>query len=422
MTSARQQEAYARWLKPSGYLHLMCLLALFPCQGVADDGPNPLNLTVQTSAPASQPVQSIKEASDPEDVDPSEKSPPNQGLFHYGAYLDLSYPLNFNTSAPHPWRDKLTTNRLNEFSPNLGMVYFRKDLSEASRWGVELAGQAGYDTSGEIPGSSRLGGAEVLQYVSRANVSYLAPIGRGLTITAGLFNSFIGYESFLAKDNPNYTRSWMSDYSPYFMMGLSAQYPLSDKIGLGFYLLNDWNYLGYVNDQPKYGAQLTWQLSTQLKWTQNVFFGPEQANTSLKFWRGFSDTQLQWSDSDYSVGFAYDVGTEQLASNHLQAFWTGTALFTRWHIAGPWSVALRPELYWDPNGAITGHIQFIKAITSTVEYALPTAPLKSVVRAEYRYDNSTGQQGGFYGSGGVYGPLVPGQSSIFFALLVSYDK
>jgi hypothetical protein len=317
----------------------------------------------------------------------------------------------------------LTTNQLNEVSPNMGMFYLRKDVSETSPWGVELAGQAGYDTSGQVPSSSRLGGADVLQYVSRANISYLAPIGSGLTITAGLFNSFIGYESFYAKDNPNYTRSWISDYSPYFMMGLNLQYHVNDKIGLGFYLLNDWNYLAYVNSQPKYGAQLTWQLTPQFKLTENLFFGPEQTDTSLKYWRGFWDTQLQWSDSaDFSVTLVYDVGTEKLASNNLQTFWNGAALFTRWNVFGPWTVALRPELYWDPNGNMTGHVQFIKAITTTIDYALPTAPLKSLLRTEFRYDNSSGQQGGFYGSGGVNGPLIPGQSTLFFSVLVSYDK
>jgi hypothetical protein len=370
----KHTESNDRRSKPRCYLQFLFILILMPCQGFADD----------------QNVQA------------------NQDLLHYGAYLDLSFPLNFDVSGPHPWRDKLTTNQLNEVSPNMGMFYFRKDVSEASPWGVELAGQAGYDTSGQVPSSSRLGGANVLQYVSRVNVSYLAPIGSGLTITAGLFNSFIGYESFYAKDNPNYTRSWISDYTPYFLMGVSLQYHVNDAIGLGFYLLNDWNYLAYVNSQPKYGTQLTWQLTPQVKLTENLFFGPEQTDTSLlKYWRGFSDTQLQWSESDYSVALVYDAGTERLASNDLQTFWTGTALFTRWNFSGPWSVALRPELYWDPNGNMTGHVQFIKAITSTVEYALPTAPLKSLLRAEFRYDNSTGQQGGFYGSGGVNGPLVP---------------
>lgn len=71
---------------------------------------------------------------------------------------------------------------------------------------MELGGQAGYDTDGQLPAQPRLPWADGLRYVSRANISYLAPIGNGLKLTAGLFNSFIGYESFYAKDNPNYTR------------------------------------------------------------------------------------------------------------------------------------------------------------------------------------------------------------------------
>ena len=80
-----------------------------------------------------------------------------------------------------------------------------------------------------------------------------------------------------------------------------------------------------------------------------------------------------------------------------------------------------PELYWDPNGALTGSIQFIKAITTTLEYQLTKGGFNNRLRLEYRYDNSTGQQGGFYGAGGENGPLVTGQSTIFFAILLSFD-
>lgn len=62
-------------------------------------------------------------------------------------------------------------------------------------------------------------GYDVLRYVSRANLSYRLPVGNGLNLTARLMNSFIGFESFYAKDNPNYTRGWIADYSPYFLMG-----------------------------------------------------------------------------------------------------------------------------------------------------------------------------------------------------------
>lgn len=47
------------------------------------------------------------------------------------------------------------------------------------------------------------------------------------------------------------------------------------------------------------------------------------------------------------------IGIERSAdaSSQVQTMWTGSALFTRWNVYGPWSVGLRPELYWDPNGA-----------------------------------------------------------------------
>lgn len=344
--------------------------------------------------------------------------------WHYSAYVDLSYPANFNTSDPHPWRSKLTTNRLSELSPNMGMFMLRKDTSPESRWGLELGGQAGYDTDGQMPAMTPMKGADVMRYFSRANISYLAPVGNGLKFVGGLMSSFIGYESFYAKDNINYTRSWMCDYSPYFLIGGGALYPVNDQVDLGFYVVSDFNYLDYVNSQPKYAGQSTWRLTPQFKVMQNVFFGPQQENTAFQYWRGFSNTILEWAGDEYTVGLAYDIGSEKLAQSpsQVQSLWTGSALFTRWNFSGPWTVGLRPEVYWDPNGTMTGAIQTIAAITSTLEYKLNEGGMNGRFRIEYRYDNSSGTQGGFYGAGGVDGPLVAGQSTVFFALLVNYDQ
>ncbi|WP_235282252.1 hypothetical protein [Methyloterricola oryzae] len=60
------------------------------------------------------------------------------------------------------------------------------------------------------------------------------------------------------------------------------------------------------------------------------------------------------------------------------------------------------------------------AVTATVEYALSEGPYKTQIRAEYRYDNSTGRQSGFYGGGGIDGPLVAGQATLLLAVLISY--
>lgn len=342
---------------------------------------------------------------------------------HYGAYVDLSWANDLEGSGRVAWRSKATTQHLNQFDANLGMAYLRKDATAESPFGFELGGQGGNDTAGQVPASDRLKGYDVLRYVSAANVSYLVPVGNGLTLTGGLMNSFIGFESFRAKENPNYTRSWIADYSPYFLIGVGGKYPVRDDLAVSFFLVSDYSHLAHVNDQPKYAGQVTWKLNEAWSLTQNVFAGPEQADTALDYWRGFSDTILQWSKDDLLAALAYDIGTEKLAGtpDSTQALWMGSALFTRWHIDGPWSLALRPEVYWDPDGRMTGSRQFIKAVTTTVEYSLPVGRSSLAMRAEYRYDNSTGPGGGFFNpeTGGM--TLITGQSLFFLSGLWSYN-
>lgn len=74
-----------------------------------------------------------------------------EALWHYGAYLDLNYAPDLSTPRSVPFRDKLTTNRLNQFSPDLGMIYLRKGTTTESPFGFEISGQAGYDTNGQLP-------------------------------------------------------------------------------------------------------------------------------------------------------------------------------------------------------------------------------------------------------------------------------
>lgn len=343
-------------------------------------------------------------------------------LWHYGAYLDLNYAPDLSTPRSVPFRDKLTTNRLNQFSPDLGMVYLSKTTSTESPWGFELSGQAGYDTNGQLPPSQPLVGANVLRYFSRANVSYQTDIGNGLKFNGGLMNSFIGYESFYAKDNINYTRAWGSDYSPYFLIGAGATYPVNEKIDAGLYIVSDYNYLQEVNTQPKYASQFTYRINEHLKWMENAFVGPEQTNTAFQYWRGFLNSMLEWSQDDWTVAYVLDGGSQRTtAANHVQDLYVANAVYGRWNFSGPWTLGVRPELYYDPNGLQTGNIQFIKAISTTLEYKFSEAGFTNRVRLEYRYDNSTGTQGGFYGPQGINGPLIEGQSLIYLVVMMNYD-
>jgi hypothetical protein len=350
-------------------------------------------------------------------------------LWHYGAYLDVSYILNFNFPENHLWRNRATAARHNEFAPNMALVYVRKDPHESSRWGMELGVQGGYDSErfAFLQGEREVSGADTLRHIHRANVSYLAPVGKGLTITAGLFNSLIGYESLYAKDNANYTRSWIADNTPYMMFGVNAKYPISDNLTVTAFIVNGYYHLAHPNDQPSYGAQWSYKASPRLTMTQTLYTGPDQTNTAFEFWRFYANHIVEWKGDDLTLAASYDIGTENIANRQEspRAFVTGGNVVARWHVSGPWFLAVRPEFYWDRNGRWTGSEQFVKAVTSTVEYRIPYKRTNTMVRLEHRWDESTGAGGGFFRRGEIQPgviSLTPNQHLILLGILWTFDS
>jgi len=169
-----------------------------------------------------------------------------------------------------------------------------------------------------------------------------------------------------------------------------------------------------------------WKPARAWTLTQNFYYGPDQSDTALTFWRFFSDSIVEWKEEDWTVAFAYDIGTENAIeqTGHPRLLWSSAALFARYHVSGPWSVALRPEVYWDRNGRLTGAEQTITAVTSTLEYRIAVGRQSGILRLEYRFDRSTGSQGGFFTGGqvapGVIG-LTPNQNMLILGLLWAFD-
>ncbi len=352
----------------------------------------------------------------------SEASP-----WEVGGFADAAYLLNFNFPPNHLFRSRSTTPRANELDLNMAGLSFRKDANASSRWGAELLVHAGEDAKefGFANNAPKVGASDQLRHFGSANVSYLAPAGHGLRIQAGLFNSLIGYESLYSKDNANYTRAWVSDYSPYLMFGVNASYPVTQELTGTVFVINEYFHLAHANDLPSYGAQLAWKGASRFSFQQTVYYGPDQSQTDMKFWRFFSDSIAKFQDGPVTVGFDYQIGTERMAGlpGHPRAFWTGASMPIQWHVSGPWSVAVRPELYWDRNGRLTGSEQFVKAVTATVEHRRPGRLGETILRLEYRVDESTGQQGGFFTdaptSSGSLG-LTPSQQLLIFSAVWTF--
>ena len=122
--------------------------------------------------------------------------------WHYGAYVDVGYIGNFNFPDNQLWRNRATAAHHNQLAPNMGLAYVRKDARIfAMGYGTWLPRRAGFGRVCIWWGrTSRW--SDVLRHIHRANMSYLAPVGNGLMITAGLFNSLMGTSRSMPKTTP----------------------------------------------------------------------------------------------------------------------------------------------------------------------------------------------------------------------------
>jgi len=345
----------------------------------------------------------------------------------YGVYVDLGYLTSDNDPENRLWSSKSTTFKLDRLEANMATAYVRKETSTASRWGFEIGLQTGVDTDGLVtsgpPASLEpVNDADTWTSFAPSYVSYLFPAGNGLSVTGGLLSGHIAYESFHSLPNPNYTRGYLTDYVPYFAWGVQASYPVNDRFTAVLLVLTGYNYLTNPNNAPSWGAQLEWQPLAAFTVTQNLYYGPDQSDTAIRYWRFLSDTFVEWQSGRYLLAAAFDFGNERQAwlpdTPYYQ--WMSGAIWARVGITDSWRFAVRPEFYWDPDGLMTGSKQTLRAVTTTLEYRSRFFQHNDLsARVEYRFDRSTGEGGGFYA--GSDNHLVPEQNLLIVALVWSLE-
>ena len=303
-------------------------------------------------------------------------------------WVDVFYGLNTNRPADGTSflpGTGTTARRANELNLNAAAV----DVSLEPRpvgFHLTLAFGSGLDVvhSGEPSGSAI--GPEVWRNVYQASVSYTAPIGSGLLFEAGIYPSHIGFETFFSKDNWNYTRGWMGEFSPYYQTGLKISYSFDAHWSAQLHFLNGWQNIGDNNRAPAVGTQLAWT-NDRVTLGFNTFAGPELPGDD-SHWRLFGDlTAVVKATSWLSLGATADLGRQDRPQG--AAVWHAAGLYARIALAERVALALRAEYYDDVDGFFSGAPQVLRNGTATLEVR-PAEHL--ILKLEARYDRAGAAQ------------------------------
>ncbi len=335
-------------------------VALVTPAAVADDGPEP-------SAPATPP--------------PAGLALVTNRLSTHG-FIDVYYALNANDPADDsnfPAGMGTTAKRAHE----VGLSYAALALSYApAPFGAEL--MLIYGTGAEVVHSTEPAGTgvglDVWRSIGRASLTFQQG---ALSVEAGIYPSYLGYEGLYSKDNWTYTRGWLAENSPYYLAGLKVAYAFTDNLSAQLHVMNGWQVIGDNNGSKALGAQLLWA-PDGLRLTLNTFLGPETANDD-SHWRFFGEIVAEIQPAA-GLGLAaeLDAGLQQRAGADASG-WQGAGLFARYAVTPMLAVVLRGEIYRDPDGTITG-------VGETAEEATLCVELKPAggfsLKVEGRYDHS----------------------------------
>jgi len=276
--------------------------------------------------------------------------------------------------------------------------------------------------------------------IKQAYVALRAPIGNGLDLKIGSFDTIIGYEVFNAGSNPNYTRSWGYTIEPTEHTGVLGSYQINKIVGVSAGIANTWS-AGINARSARSESKKSYMGAVTLTAPDDMGFLAGSAlylgivdgfsglagNDVTSYYAGFT---LATPIKGVKLGASYDyVATHDnsLPSGYAQAL----ALYASFQATEKLSFHARAEWADITDGAATGSRinngpgsvggipEEVFALTGTLQYDLWANVLS---RLEVRWDHALKGDGPFGGSaGGTSGPngFVPGGASKKDEILVA---
>jgi len=176
-----------------------------------------------------------------------------------------------------------------------------------------------------------------------------------LTLTAGNFGTFVGYEVIDATGNINYSTSYLFSNGPFYHTGLKADIAFSDKWGAMLGVFNDTdNKFDFVSGKHL-GLQLSYA-DDAFELYLNYLTGQEvegQDNLPDVFVHQVDVVATYQVSDAFGLGFNASRKISDVTEGDSQS-WTGAALYANYAFSNLFTLGARGEYMSDPDGLILG--------------------------------------------------------------------
>lgn len=371
----------------------------------------PAAATIQPAMPASNDAQQADESADGINKDDRE-------LLDFfkettiNLTLDGYYGYNFNRPIGRVNLLRAYDTTSNSFNLNQATLVVERapNVDAGRRFGARLDLQFGQATETVAGNANNELRPQTFRHILQAYGTYVAPIGKGLTIDFGKFVSALGYETNFTKDQFNYSRCYFFNFLPFYHFGFRSTYNVNDKLAVTHWLVNGVQQTEDFNGFKSQALIVNVKPTSSVSFNINYYTGLEGRDSVPNINPGFPslptqpglpttsirpvprgrlhiiDSYFTWNVTDKLTlaGEAdYIISRAQTFSPPSRV--TGGAAYLRYQFTPKFALATRGEYLSDRGGLFSGVTQAFKETTLTFDYKVAEGFL---VRGEYRRDFS----------------------------------
>lgn len=196
-----------------------------------------------------------------------------------------------------------------------------------------------------------VGRLDVARLLQEAFAGYR--VARSAWIDAGIMLAPFGAESWISADNWTYTRSLVSEYSPYYEAGVRASWSASPTLFAQLHVINGWQNISETNADKAAAARVDYTPAGRISLAYDTFVGNERPRGAPRAIRWFQEVIARARISDrIATVVVIDGGRQHAANEDAMATWRGWAALLRYEVTDALRFAARLESYSDPRAIV----------------------------------------------------------------------